>query len=158
MITVKKLLQAKGYDLWSIAPDAVVYDALTLMADKNVGAVLVIDAGNLVGILSERDCARKVILKGKSSKEILVREIMTEEVFCVRPDQTIEECMVLMTNKRVRHLPVIEGNRLVGVISIGDVVKAVISEQESMIEQLETYITGSALRPPKINSASVSKD
>ena len=149
MKTVKELLQAKGYDVWTIAPDASVYDALRLMADKNVGAVLVIDGGNLVGILSERDYARKVILEGKSSKHTPVREIMTEKVLCVRTDQTAEECMALMTNKRVRHLPVLEGDCLVGVISIGDVVKAIISEQEFMIEQLENYITGSAFRPRK---------
>jgi len=149
MKTVKELLQAKGYDVWTIAPDASVYDALRLMADKNVGAVLVIDGGNVVGILSERDYARKVILEGKSSKHTPVREIMTEKVLCVRTDQTAEECMALMTNKRVRHLPVIEGDCLVGVISIGDVVKAIISEQEFMIEQLENYITGSTFRPRK---------
>ena len=149
MKTVKELLQAKGYDVWTIAPDASVYDALRLMADKNVGAVLVIDGGNLVGILSERDYARKVILEGKSSKHTPVREIMTEKVLCVRTDQTAEECMALMTNKRVRHLPALEGDRLLGVISIGDVVKAIISEQEFMIEQLENYITGSAFQPRK---------
>jgi CBS domain-containing protein len=141
--TVKDLLQAKGYDIWSIAPDTSVYDALKLMANKNIGAVLVIDASNLVGILSERDYARKIILKEKTSKDTLVREIMTEKVLYVRADRTIEECMALMTNKRVRHLPVLEGDRLIGIISIGDVVKAIISEQEFMIEQLQNYITGS---------------
>jgi CBS domain-containing protein len=142
MKTVRELLRAKGYDIWSVAPDASVYDALKLMADKNVGAVLVTDAGNLVGILSERDYARKVILKGKTSKDTPVREIMTEKVVYVRPDQTTDECMALMTNKRVRHLPVIEDDRLIGIISIGDVVKAIMSHQEFMIEQLENYITG----------------
>jgi CBS domain-containing protein len=142
MKTVRELLQAKGYEIWSVTPDDSVYDALRLMADKNVGAVLVTDAGNLVGILSERDYARKVILKGRTSKDTLVREIMTEKVVYVRPDQTTDECMALMTNKRVRHLPVIEDDRLIGIISIGDVVKAIMSEQEFMIQQLENYITG----------------
>mgnify|MGYP001814477748 FL=1 len=125
-----------------MAPDAMVYDALELMADKNVGAVLVIDAGRLVGILSERDYARKVILHGKSSKDTPIREIMTQRVVYVRPQQTAEECMALMTDKRVRHLPVLEDDQLVGVISIGDVVKSIISEQEFIIEQLERYISG----------------
>jgi CBS domain-containing protein len=125
-----------------MAPDAMVYDALELMADKNVGAVLVIDADRLVGILSERDYARKVILHGKSSKDTPIREIMTQRVVYVRPQQTAEECMALMTDKRVRHLPVLEDDQLVGVISIGDVVKSIISEQEFIIEQLERYISG----------------
>ncbi|MEE9616898.1 MAG: CBS domain-containing protein [Anaerolineae bacterium] len=154
MKTVKEILQVKGYDTWSVAPDVPVYDALKLMADKNVGAVLVIDAGNLVGIMSERDYARKVILKGKSSKEILVREIMTEKVLCVRPDQTIKECMVLMTDKRVRHLPILEDDRLIGVISIGDVVNSIISEQEYVIERLGAYIWGGTLLPRKPDSSS----
>jgi CBS domain-containing protein len=142
MKTVRELLQAKGYDIWSVAPDDSVYDALKLMAGKNVGAVLVIGAGNLVGILSERDYARKVILKGKTSRDTPVREIMTEKVVYVRPDQTSAECMALMTDKRVRHLPVIENDQLIGIISIGDVVKEIISHQEFMLEQLENYITG----------------
>lgn len=143
MKTVRHLLQAKGYDIWSIAPEVSVFEALKLMADRNVGAVLVIDArGDLVGIFSERDYARKVVLKGKTSRDTPVRDIMTEKVVCVRADQSIEECMALMTGKRIRHLPVLDGGDLVGVISIGDVVKAVISEQEFMIEQLANYITG----------------
>jgi len=163
MKTVKDLLNVKGYDIWAVAPDASVHDALKLMADKNTGAVLVIDAGNaslrqgavqaagsagaLVGILSERDYARKVILKGKLPQDTPVWEIMTEKVLCVHPAQTVEECMALMTNKRVRHLPVLEGDQLIGVISIGDVVKAIISEHEFMIEQLESYITGGYSHP-----------
>ncbi len=147
MKTVKDLLKGKGYDIWAVAPDDSVYDALKLMADKNVGAVLVMDADHLVGILSERDYARRVLFKGKLPEETPVREIMTEKVLWVRPDQTVEECMALMTNKRVRHLPVFEGDQLIGVISIGDVVKAIISEQEFMIEQLEHYITGGYFRP-----------
>ena len=142
MKTVRELLRNKGDQVYSIGPEATVYEALTLMAEKDVGALLVLDGGNLVGILSERDYARKVILKGKTSRETLVREIMTERPVCIRADQTIEECMALMTNKRVRHLPVLEAGRLIGVISIGDVVKDIISEQEFMIEQLENYITG----------------
>jgi CBS domain-containing protein len=143
MKTVKELLRVKGYQVWSIGPDATVYEALTLMAEKDVGALLVLDsAGQLVGILSERDYARKIVLKGKTSRETPVREIMTEKVLWVRPDQTIEECMALMTNKHIRHLPVMEEGRLLGVISIGDVVKDIISEQEFMIAQLENYITG----------------
>jgi CBS domain-containing protein len=143
MKTVKELLRTKGYHIWSIGPDATVYEALTLMAEKDVGALLVLDnAGQLVGILSERDCARKIVLKGKTSRETPVREIMTEKVVWVRPDQTIEECMALMTNKHIRHLPVMEEGRLLGVISIGDVVKDIISEQEFVIAQLENYITG----------------
>jgi len=143
MKTVKELLRNKGYQVWSIEPEATVYEALTLMAEKDVGALLVLDnAGQLVGILSERDYARKIVLKGKTSRETPVREIMTEKVVWVRPDQTIEECMALMTNKRIRHLPVMEESRLLGVISIGDVVKDIISEQEFVIAQLENYITG----------------
>jgi CBS domain-containing protein len=142
MKTVGELLRNKGDQVYSIGPEATVYEALTLMAEKDVGALLVLDSGQLVGILSERDYARKIVLKGKTSRETSVREIMTERVVWVRPDQTIDECMALMTNKRVRHLPVMEESRLVGVISIGDVVKDIISEQEFVIAQLENYITG----------------
>ena len=144
MTMVSHILQGKGYDVWSIPPDATVFDALSLMAEKNVGAVLVMDASLLVGILSERDYARKIILRGKASHDTRVREIMTENVVCVRPGQTTEECMALMTDKRIRHLPVIEGTKVMGVVSIGDVVKAVISEKDFVIEQLENYITGKA--------------
>ncbi len=142
MKTVWELLQAKGHEYWSVTPDTSVYDALKLMADKNVGAVLVLAADKLVGIISERDYARKVILKGKLSKKTRVSEIMSDKVVCVTPERSVEECMALMTEKRVRHLPVLEGDKLVGVISIGDVVKAIISEQEFIIEQLEHYISG----------------
>jgi CBS domain-containing protein len=142
MLTVRQLLRAKGYDVWSIKPDASVYDALKLMADKEVGALMVLQGETLVGVISERDYARKVILKEKSSMGTPVREIMTPQVICVSPEQTIRECMALMTDKHVRHLPVLENERLVGIISIGDVVKAIISHQEFMIEQLESYIQG----------------
>ena len=140
MKTLRQLLQAKAYGILSIAPDARVYDALQLMADRNVGALLVMDAGQLIGIITERDYARKVILKGKSSLDTPVREIMTDKVQRVNSEQTVEECMALMTDKRFRHLPVMEGNKLVGVVSIGDLVKEVISEQEQTIKQLESYI------------------
>ena len=149
MITVGEILNRKGHDIWSIPPNATVYEALELMADKNIGAVLVTDGGTLVGILSERDYARKVILKGLASKEVPVRRIMTDRVICVRTDQTAEDCMALMTDKRVRHLPVLECDQLVGVISIGDVVKAIISDQEFIIKQLENYITGGAYQAQK---------
>jgi CBS domain-containing protein len=119
-----------------------VYEALQLMADKNVGALLVLEAGRLVGIFSERDYARKVILHGKSSRETPVHEIMTRKVYRVRPDDSIEECMALMTARHIRHLPVMVGEQVVGVISIGDVVKEIIEEQGFVIEQLENYITG----------------
>ncbi len=143
MTTVAQVLQEKGHAAWSISPDATVYDALRLMADKDIGALLVLEESKLVGILSERDYARKVALKGRFSKDTLVREIMTEDVVYVSPERTIEECMALMTAKRVRHLPVLANDQLVGIISIGDAVKAIISEKEFLIHQLERYITGS---------------
>ena len=143
MKTVAQLLRTKGHEILSVTPETAVFEALRVMAEKNVGAVLVLERDRLVGIFSERDYARKVILKGKSSKETPVREIMSSHVLYVRPEQTIADCMALMTGKRVRHLPVLEEEqRVVGVISIGDVVKDIISEQEFMIEQLQNYITG----------------
>jgi CBS domain-containing protein len=142
MKTVAQLLRSKPHGVLSIGPDTAVFHALQLMADKNVGALLVLDGDNLVGIFSERDYARKIILVGKSSKETAVREIMSSHVLYVRPQQTIEDCMALMTDKHVRHLPVLEDERVIGVISIGDVVKGIISEQEFMIEQLQNYISG----------------
>ncbi len=142
MKTVGQLLQTKGHQVWSIAPEAMVYEALKLMAEKGVGALVVFEAGQVVGIISERDYARKVSLQGKSDRSTPVKEIMTSKVVYVRPEQTIEACMALMTDKRIRHLPVLDGAQLIGVISIGDVVKTVISEQEFIIEQLENYITG----------------
>ena len=142
MKTVERLLEAKGYNIWSIAPDASVYDAVELMADKKVGALLVLEAGRLVGVISERDCTRKVILEERSPKDTLVREIMTPNVISVRPDQTVEECMALVTAKRIRHLPVLADGQLIGIVSIGDLVKDIISEQEFTIQQLENYIKG----------------
>ncbi len=136
MQTISQLLLAKGHAIWSIGPDETVYAALEVMAQKDVGALLVMENPKLVGVMSERDYARKVILKGRFSKETPVREIMTEKVAYVCPDDTIEECLMLMTEMRLRHLPVFEGDQLVGVISIGDVGKAMISEQKHVIEQL----------------------
>jgi CBS domain-containing protein len=140
MKTVNEILQAKASKLLSISPEASVLDALKLMAEREVGALVVLDGDQLAGIFSERDYARKVILFGKSSKDTAVSEIMTRKVVCVRPEQSVEDCMALMTDKRIRHLPVLQGNAVIGVISIGDVVKEVISEQRFMIEQLEHYI------------------
>jgi CBS domain-containing protein len=142
MTFVTDVLKRKGRDVWTVSCDLTVYDALQEMADKNIGALMVVDGDNLVGVFSERDYARKIILHGKASKDTLVKEIMSSEVFCVGPDQTIEQCMQLMTEKRVRHLPVLDEGRLAGVISIGDVVKTIISEQEFAIQQLEQYIIG----------------
>lgn len=142
MKRIDQLLREKGPGFWSVVPEAKVFKALELMAEKNIGAVLVMEGDRLAGIFSERDYARKVVLEGKSSKDIPVQQIMTSKVVCVRPEQTIEECMALMTDKHVRHLPVIDGNQVVGVISVGDVVKEVISEQGFIISQLEHYITG----------------
>jgi CBS domain-containing protein len=139
MKTARDILRVKGHDIWSIGPDATVYDALQLMADKNVGALLVLDGGDLLGVLSERDYARRVILQHKASKETLVREIMTEKVVCVHPDTLIEVCMELMTDKHIRHLPVCEDDQLVGIISIGDVVNAIIAEQRYIIGQLRAF-------------------
>lgn len=142
MNTIEQLLAGKNGAVWSIDPKSTVYDGLKLMAEKEIGALLVIDDGKTAGIMSERDYARKVLLKGRSSHDTTIEEIMTRPVLTVRPESTIEECMELMTLKRVRHLPVEDDNGLVGVISIGDLVKAIISEQQSVIEQLEHYIRG----------------
>jgi CBS domain-containing protein len=138
--TVHQVLKRKSHRVVSIAPDASVFEALQVMAEHDIGSLVVLDGERLAGIFSERDYARQVVLLGKSSKETHVREIMTHKVLCVGPDQTIDECMGLMTQKRVRHLPVLDHKKVIGVISIGDVVKEVISEQKAMIEQLEQYI------------------
>lgn len=140
MKTIMQLLQAKGREIHSITPGALVFDALKQMAEKNVGALVVMEGGRLAGIISERDYARKVILHAKSSHDIPVREIMTSKVITVHPAQSVEECMALMTEKRIRHLPVLEGERLVGLLSIGDLVKEVIADQQQTIRQLESYI------------------
>lgn len=140
MRSVQQLLEEKSHKLLSIAPSASVLDALKLMAEKDVGALVVLDGEKLVGIFSERDYARKVILFGKASKDTAVSDIMTSRVVCVRPEQTAEECMSVMTAKRVRHLPVLVEKKVIGVISIGDVVRAMLSDQQQTIEQLEQYI------------------
>ena len=140
MKTIKDLLGNKGQEIWSVGPDATVYEAIELMADKGVGALMVMDDERPVGIISERDYARKVILVGRSSKDTLVREIMTSRLIHTSPDRSVEECMTLMTTNKIRHLPVMEVDQLVGIVSIGDLVKATISDQQSTIEQLERYI------------------
>lgn len=140
MGTVSNILKSKGYTIFSIPPDITVYEALEIMVDKNVSALPVIDNGKLIGIFSERDYARKVILKGKSSKETKIGEIMTDEAITVKPGHTIDDCMQLMTSKYTRHLPVVENDELVGIISIGDVVKYMIEEQQFIIENMEHYI------------------
>jgi CBS domain-containing protein len=142
MPTVKQILAKKGSKVWSIESHKHVYDALQLMAEKDIGALLVYKDEKVAGIISERDYARKVALKGKSAEATEVSEIMTPEVLCMSPDNSIEECMALMTNKKVRHLPVVEDGEIVGLISIGDVVNAIISQNEFVIEQLVNYIKG----------------
>ena len=140
--TVKELLEAKTNQVWTIAPAASVYDAVATMADRRIGALVVIEGDKVCGIITERDYARKIILRNKSSKATPVREIMTDRVIFVRPEQPIEECMALMTEKRIRHLPVLNEDKLVGVISIGDLVKELISDRDFIIEQLTRYISG----------------
>jgi len=140
MKTVSQLLQGKGGGVLSVTPQSTVYDALKLMAEKNIGALLVMSNGKLEGILSERDYARKVILLGKSSHELEVREIMSDEVVTVTPVQTVDDCMALMTGRRIRHLPVLDNGKVIGVLSIGDLVKAVIAMQQQTIQELESYI------------------
>ena len=142
MKTVKEILQAKPQGLLSISPNATVLDALKMMADYEIGALVVLDGDRLSGIFSERDYARKVILQGKASKDTAVAEIMTHKVVCVRPEQSVEECMALMTDKRIRHLPVVEGSSIAGIVSIGDLVRSVITVQGETIQYLQQYITG----------------
>ncbi len=142
MTKVKQLLDKKGRDVWSIEPQETVFEAIKRMAEKGIGALVVLEKGKLVGLISERDYARKVILKNKSSHETTVREIMTSPVICGRPQQTADECMALITEKRIRHLPIIDNDQVIGVISIGDLVKSIIADQKFVIEQLEHYITG----------------
>ena len=140
--SIRSILKEKGSKVYAVRPDSTVYDALKTMADTNVGALLVMDGGRLAGIVSERDYARKVILKGRSSLDTRVEDIMSTRVICARPEQSVEECMGLMTAKAVRHLPVLDHKEVVGIVSIGDLVKAIIGEQQHIIEQLENYIHG----------------
>jgi CBS domain-containing protein len=142
MQTAKDILREKGGTVWAVQPTNTVLEALAVMADHDIGAVLVLDGDKLVGVFTERDYARKVVLAGRSSKESQVREIMTSQVICVTPDRSIDECMALMTNKRLRHLPVLDHKRVVGIVSIGDLVKATIDDQQFTITQLQSYIAG----------------
>jgi CBS domain-containing protein len=141
MQTVTEILRDKGSEVWSVNPDAIIMDALKIMATKQVGALLVLDKDKLVGIISERDYARKVALEGRSSRESKVSEIMSHRVLCARPDQTVQECMALMSDKRARHLPILDHKKIIGVVSIGDLVKSIIAEQQFEIENLQYYIT-----------------
>lgn len=140
--TIESILGNKSRSIWSVSPDATVYDAIAMMAEKNVGALLVMDNDNLAGIISERDYSRKVMLKGKTSRNSFVHEIMTTELTTAHPRETVEECLRFMTEKRIRHLPVVSEGKLLGVISIGDLVKQVISVQSATLEQLKDYISG----------------
>ena len=140
---VKSLLIQKGPAVWSISPDATVYDAVDEMSRRHIGCLVVLSAGKLIGVVSERDYARKVVLKGKHSQETRVREIMSTPVLYVNPEQTLEDCMRLMTSRRIRHLPVLEGETVVGMVSIGDMVNWMITSQEQTIKHLQSYITGS---------------
>ncbi len=142
MKTVGELLKTKGHEIWTISPLATVFQALEMMAEKDVGALPVVQNGKVVGIFSERDYARKVILKGRASKDTTVNELMTQTVFYVSPENTFEDCMALMTSKQIRHLPVLDRGRLEGMITLGDVVKRIITEQQFMIRELEKYVIG----------------
>ncbi len=142
MRSIKTLLDKKGGHIWSIAPGASVFDALKLMGEKQIGALAVLEGDKLVGILSERDYARKVILKNRTSRDTLVQDIMTSKVICARPSQQVEECMAVMMNGKFRHMPVVDDGKVIGVVSLGDLVKVIIAEQQFTIEQLESYITG----------------
>ena len=139
---IKNVLESKGHEISSIAPDCTVFEAVRLLSEKEIGSLLVMEDGKLKGIFTERDYARKVILEGKSSKSSTVAEVMTTRVLCVSPERTVDECMALMTDKRARHLPVLDHKRVIGVVSIGDLVKAMISEQQVLIDQLQHYISG----------------
>ena len=142
MDRIGELLDEKGRNVWTIDPDAMVLDAIRLMAEKGIGALAVVDADRMVGIMSERDYARKLVLEGKSSRDTPVRDIMTLRVIYAQPQQTVEECMATMTENRIRHMPVLEDDTLIGMLSLGDLVKVIISKQKSIIEELETYIMG----------------
>jgi len=139
---ISEILTHKGGPIWHVTPESSVFDAIQLMADKNIGALAVLENGRLIGIVSERDYTRKVVLRGKASKTTSVREILGGQVISVTPANTVEDCLRLMTEHRIRHLPVLQGTELVGIVSIGDLVNWIISAQRNQIEQLQTYITG----------------
>lgn len=141
MITVGELLEGKGHRVWSVGPEDTVYDTIKMMDDKHVGALTVIKDGELIGIISERDYARQVILKDRTSKKTKVKEIMTRHVYYTHPDQPVDECLVIINEHRIRHLPVLDDDRLVGMVSVGDVVKEIIKEQQYTIEQLENHLS-----------------
>lgn len=140
MQTVRHILQVKGNDIWSVTPDSTVFDTLRLMADKDIGALLVMIGDNLIGIVSERDYARKLILHGKSSKDTLISEIMTKKIYTIHPDQTVHECMELLVEQHIRHIPVVEDNKVIGVISLGDAVNEIIYQQKESIKSLENQL------------------
>ena len=142
MTSIRQLLATKGHDVWSISPEASVFDALSLLAEKNIGALLVLQEGEIVGIVSERDYARKIALRGKASIQTPVSDIMTRDVVTADPQTSVKDALALMTEKRIRHLPVVDGGRLIGFVSIGDLVKSIIADQEIMISHLEQYISG----------------
>ena len=145
MRLVQDILNDKGHDVFSVDPEATIFSAIETMADRRIGALLVMQGGKPVGIVTERDYARKVALEGRSSRDSKVRDIMSTRVLCVAPDRTVEDCMALMTGRRARHLPVVDHKEVIGLISIGDLVKAMIAEQQFMIDQLHDYITGQSL-------------
>jgi len=140
--TIDSIIREKPHAIWSVAPDSTVYDCIQLMSDKNIGAVLVVENGKLGGVFTERDYTRKIVLKGRSSKTTPVREVLSRPVISVKPEDTIEDCMRLMTEHRIRHLPVMEGDRIVGIVSIGDLVNWIISAQHVALNQMEAYISG----------------
>ena len=142
MTTIRQLLREKGHKIYSVGPDSTVYDAIRMMADENIGSLLVMEGGKIVGIITERHYARNVVLKGRTSPATRVRDIMERDVLYVQPDQSVEECMAIMTDKRVRHLPVIEQGKEIGLVSIGDLVKSIIGDQKFTIDQLEHFIRG----------------
>ena len=141
MMKVGQIIENKGHEVWTVSPEQSVFDAIQLMDEKSVGALAVVSEGRLVGIVSERDYARKVILKNRTSRDTKVKEIMTRHIFHTQPNQTVDQCLVIMNDKRVRHLPVLNDGKLVGMISIGDVVKQIIADQQYTIQQLENYIS-----------------
>jgi CBS domain-containing protein len=141
-MTIRNLLEQKGRSLWTIDPDATVFDAMAKMAEKDIGSLVVMDREKLIGIITERHYSRNIVLKGKRSSTTLVKDIMERNVIHVRPEQSVELCMALMTEKRVRHLPVLEGEKVIGIVSIGDLLKSIISKQKFVIDQLEHYIQG----------------